>query len=63
MLEIRDRLLVGIGSRVVVNVIRVTDDDTSLDDVFLTLVMAPANGWFELNEVRKFPSFFCVMLN
>ncbi|CAK8671603.1 unnamed protein product [Clavelina lepadiformis] len=52
VLEIRDRLLVGIGSRVVVNVIRVTDDDTSLDDVFLTLVMAPANGWFELNGER-----------
>ena len=46
-------MLVRLGSRALVNVIAVSDQDTSMSEILVTLTMEPANGWFENNMVRN----------
>jgi len=46
------QVTLGIGSRSLVDVIRVTDEDSDPSELRLILKMDASNGWFEINNVR-----------
>ena len=50
-IQLTDGLVVGIGSRVAVNVVEIQDRDTDDEYLSVEFVMLPTNGWFQYNNV------------
>nr|CAB3247083.1 extracellular matrix protein FRAS1 [Phallusia mammillata] len=51
-LTVTGRLLVGLGSRALVDLLRASDHDTQSSDISIILEMVPANGWFEMDNMK-----------
>jgi len=53
VLTINGPLVLEIGSRGLVDVLHVSDQDTEISKLFVALTLEPANGWFENNLVSS----------